>query len=283
MVWDDQEIFKDVINLVLFQIESYRNNRNEKDRIINFFKKFIESFFEQAVEKTCEFDTFTALDVSHLLSENFVKWRLAMPDSPLEEVIGSMKPDHYQDEEEKVPTSEQRKTKTGRNRNQRILSHITGYTGECSRNPNLIFTDELFFEKSISTLDSAFFIPLKTEGRNVLFAPQYFYGLIFYLFCLYGRLCRARSMIQQTILKDFYIEPQSALSFINEFYNQIFLKAVRTHITGIIEIPKYEEFCRHYLGQQAYLLFSIESLTSSVLFNVLGIVSKNTAATLSSR
>jgi hypothetical protein len=169
MLWDDQEIFKDAINLVLFQIESYRNNRTEKDKIITSFKKFVESFFEQTVTKTCEFDYFTASEVSHLISDSFVKWRLIKPDLPLEEVIESMQSEHHQDDEEKALPGEQKRAKAGRNRNQKALSHVIGYTGECSRNPNLTFNDELFYEKTIHTLDCSPFIPLKREGMNVYF------------------------------------------------------------------------------------------------------------------
>eukprot|EP00826_Nyctotherus_ovalis_P030474 TRINITY_DN2432_c0_g2_i2.p2 TRINITY_DN2432_c0_g2~~TRINITY_DN2432_c0_g2_i2.p2 ORF type:complete len:296 (-),score=83.10 TRINITY_DN2432_c0_g2_i2:672-1559(-) len=265
MLWNDQGILRDLVNLVLFQVESYRNNRAEKDRIIGLFRRFAESFFEQPVERTCEFGCFSASEISHLLSDNLVKWRLAKPNVPLEEIIGSMKSEYYQEEEEKMLTSEQRKAKTGRNRNQKLLTHITGYTGECGRNPNLTFNDELFFEKVKPTLNGALFIPLKNPGCNVLYAPQHFYGFVRYLFCLYDRLYRARAMIHQSILQEMYRTPEKASAFINEFYSDIFLKAVRTCINGTIDVTKYEEFCRHYLGQQAYLLFTVENLTSSVL------------------
>lgn len=262
MLWNDQEIFKDIINLILFQIESYRNSRAEKDRIISFFRKFIESFFMQTVEQTCAFDCFSASDISHLLSDNFISCRVAKPNSPLKEVIGAMKTESYQEGEELM--NEQRRIKAGRNRNQKMLTHITGYARESSRNPNLTFNDGLSFMEVEPTINNATFLPRKNPENNVLYAPQHFYGMIRFLFCLYDRIYRARAMINQAILKDLYKTPEKASALIDEFYAEIFLKAVRTYINGVIDVTRYEEFCRHYLGQHAYLLFTVENLTSSV-------------------
>ena len=72
-------------------------------------------------------------------------------------------------------------------------------------------------------------------------------------------------MVYQNVAKELYKFPQKQAEISSECYSTVFLKIIRTYISGSIDTSKYEDLCRHFLGQQAYLLFTIEGVLNSVI------------------
>ena len=120
MVWQDPDAFKDLVDLILYHIEGYRNNRAEKEKISWFFKQLIESFFSEPVDKASELDSYTSAEVHILLSESFNKKRISMPTATIAEVLELTKSEHAQDAEEDKSCEIPKKMKASRNRGTRV-------------------------------------------------------------------------------------------------------------------------------------------------------------------
>lgn len=254
------------MNLILYQIEVYRNSRAEKEKISGFFKKLVENFFVRPVERTCEFDCFTSTDISKLLSDSFSKRRVAMLAAPISATIDAMRLERVPDAEEEKLAEMQRRLKAGRNRGSRAPAHLNSFP-ELSCNPAAAArSGQLEFELVPKSKDDARFVPASGGDRGLLFATQHYYSMFRHMYCLYERLMRAKKMIHKNVGTELG-EGQSVQtvdSVAAECYSAVFLKSVRTFIGGTIDVTKYEEVCQHYLGQQAYLLFTVESLMASV-------------------
>jgi len=265
MVLKDTMIFNDAIQLILYQIDISRNSRVEKDRIINFLKRIVEGFFEEKFETNIENDTFGITEILKLIGDNYAKKRVQMPNASIPEIIDSLnKPDHCVENEEDKLAEMQRKLKTSRSRTSKVSAHPSGIPDLIPNPAN--FSEFPTIEKCKPDIENSMFLPVSDENSNVFYGPQQLYGFIRHIYCLYERLYKARNMISQTVLLELYDNQDKVPAMASEIYSKIFLRVIRSFIAGNVDSPKYEDLCRHYLGQQSYLLFTIETILNSVFF-----------------
>ncbi len=125
-------------------------------------------------------------------------------------------------------------------------------------------------------MEDALFLPIANSERcSVMYGTANFYSFFRHFHCLYERLIKARNFAGKGFDGDLEKKPELAARFasvlgrrVDEFkaerYEQIFTKGLYAYLKGTIDTARYEDFCRHTLGPQAYLLFTMDKLINSV-------------------
>ena len=119
------------------------------------------------------------------------------------------------------------------------------------------------------------FLPKSTNENMVLYGTVNFYSFFRNFHCLYERIIKAMNLAERGLEEQLERNPklQTAYkvlsnekkeSLINERYEQIFIRGLRSALRGDIDSTRYEDFCRYLLGSQSYLMFSIDKLVNSV-------------------
>jgi histone deacetylase complex regulatory component SIN3 len=121
------------------------------------------------------------------------------------------------------------------------------------------------------------FLPSSAELNAVMYGTVNFYSFFRHFHCLYERLIKARVLatkgLEEVIegkieLRNKYanLTEEKKKELQDEQYEEIYIRGLNALIHGNIDTAKYEDFCRHCLGPQAYLMFSLDKLINSVLF-----------------
>jgi histone deacetylase complex regulatory component SIN3 len=286
----------------MYQIMGIHNGQIEKSRMILLLKQIMTAFFcydipnisESGQEALQYFGCFTEEEMKVLCSENFLAKRLENANMKLDDLLKKMHEELLAsgaiDGDEKSYTDIKNKAK-GRTQRPARGQHNkkTEKRGEnCSKVVPLLEFNAVAlipppggYPARISMIsqqynkENSLFLP--KNFCNVIFAPPHFYSFLRHFHCLYERLIKARNIAASCFESDIEKSPELSakvdammnspnkkLELKTERYEQIFLKGLCSLMKGQVDPAKFEDFCRCHLGAQAYLMFTMDKLLSSV-------------------
>eukprot|EP00826_Nyctotherus_ovalis_P063857 TRINITY_DN9363_c0_g5_i2.p1 TRINITY_DN9363_c0_g5~~TRINITY_DN9363_c0_g5_i2.p1 ORF type:complete len:514 (+),score=148.58 TRINITY_DN9363_c0_g5_i2:1419-2960(+) len=286
--FDNGQAFKEAYRFIVEQIVAGSNTQAEKEKARGIVDKIMQEFFKFDTRKVAlsKSEFFTENDMKLFMSENFLQQRLELTNMNFNDAWEAMKSRNMQDSqsndghESKKPKVNRppKGTRGGHNKkvdkkdtvaralgiSDRGLTHL-GYTG-----PPM----EFFMEDNIPKEERQF-LPVPSELNAVMYGSVNFYSFFRHFHCLYERIIKARALAGKGLEEELERRPEllaiyralteeKKLLLQVERYEEIYVKGLKSLLYGAIDIAKYEDFCRHCLGSQGYLMFSIDKLINSV-------------------
>ena len=275
--FDNKEAFEDAYKLVIHQIMNGHNSQSERKKAREIIDILMETFigFEGKELEVDDVEEFNEEDLKTVMMKRFFFKRMDYAELDYTAAwkkikAGEMKSEESENDKEGKKPKPNRQPKPNRGHNKKL---------EAIRIPSLLERGLIkeshngepmeFLLREVTT-DKAMFLPIED---NVLYANCNFYSFFRHFYCLYERLIKARILAGNCIeaevkanIDSKYIELWNKESdkFKKEGYEQIYLKGLYSLLGNSIDTGKYEDLCYHCLGTQAYLLFSIDKLMSSV-------------------
>ncbi len=296
LLFDRRNAFDEAYRLVLDQIVSSHTAQPDQDHTKAFFTRLMEDFFccDCAHIDSAEGEGFTEDDIRVAMSENFLTKRLEHGEMALAETWGKVREevagaDAKGGEESKSADAKKAKPvrlpkttrgghnkkmdKKGDNNGKGVVLFDRGLAKSPVKEPSEPM--ELLHQKG-KKIEDALFLPTATSDHcNVMYGTADFYSFFRHFHCLYERLIKARTFAGKALEADLEKRPELATKFSallgkkrdelkTERYEQVYLKGLYAYLRGNIDAAKYEDFCRHTLGPQGYLLFTMDKLISAV-------------------
>jgi len=285
---DNTLAFTDAYRMIVEQIIGGSGTQSEKEKERSMVDKIMQEFFKFDVKKVTfsKPEAFTENDIKVFMNDNFLEQRLELSDMTFIDAWKTIKSRSMQDiqnnegyENKKAKANRPPKgTRGGHNKkvdkkdnvgrvsgiNDRTLSH-SGHTGPLM---------EFFTEDNIPKAERQL-LPVLSELNAVMYGSVNFYSFFRHFHCLYERVIKARALVAKGLEEELERRPelQSKYSGLteerkqllqSERYEEIYLKGLRSLLHNTIDAAKYEDFCKHCLGSQGYLMFSIDKLINSV-------------------
>eukprot|EP00826_Nyctotherus_ovalis_P041155 TRINITY_DN4112_c0_g4_i1.p1 TRINITY_DN4112_c0_g4~~TRINITY_DN4112_c0_g4_i1.p1 ORF type:complete len:431 (+),score=132.31 TRINITY_DN4112_c0_g4_i1:75-1367(+) len=278
MRFDNVDAFGDAYRVVLHQILNGHASQTEKDKARNMLDSLMENFIELDVKSfsSDDIEEFSEDDIKTLMDENTLLKRMEQLDLDIPAFLEKLKADvmksNGEEKGQKPKAARQSKTNRG-GYNKRMEGAKIPQVLDRGLTHNEHNGLPMEFEReSDQSMESAMFLP---AGKNVFYTNANFYSFFRHFYCLYERLIKAKALSGEEIetqiknktnleakYTEKWKEKKDELKI--EVYKQIYLKGLYSLLSSTIDTAKYEDFCRHYLGTQAYLLFSIDKLINSV-------------------
>ena len=294
--FDDSVAFMETYKFIAEQILIGHNTQSEKNKekalldtiMCQFFKFDVNSVTLDNSEDPSE------LDIKIFMNDNYLKNRLELSEKNFTDSWGEISKIISQEiqnsddkhENKKVKVARPPKgTRGGHNKKAdkkdvpiRPLDIIDrGLANDGHNGPAM-----LFFISDDIVKDDKIFLPSASDFNSVMYATVNFYSFFRHFHCLYERLIKARVLADKGLEEELERKPELKVKYDSlteekkaelkaERYEQMYVKGLNSLLNGNIDTARYEEFCQHCLGKQAYLLFSIDKLINSVLnYNRLG-------------
>jgi paired amphipathic helix protein Sin3a len=274
LLFNDEECFALAISLVLHSISSIANRQQEKDKMMSFLNSVFLHFFEFAID--LEADTLRPTqmdddDIHYMITDEFKKARIEKPHLSYEQILATYK-------KSKEPATEQNANKTQAEPEKvpiRVPKSVTRRREEA----NKLITEskmeddpkQMKIEKQcMGTMESSL-LPVKTPDKKLFYGSQHTYSFLRFFHVLYERLIKVRKLLKDVFLTDalricpnvkLTDEQQAAL--IQESFTGIFISIFCSLMKGKLEATKYEDFCKNYMGQKAYLVFTLDKLVNAI-------------------
>lgn len=112
---------------------------------------------------------------------------------------------------------------------------------------------------------SKMFLPPKSKNNILLYANEYYYVLIRYVFCIYERL---NKLGDSSAGMDFFSQTSENIDGKQNDMTLLknFVTIYKAFLHKKIENSNaYEEYCRDILGNESYFLLNIDKLINSVI------------------
>lgn len=285
---DNNQAFTDAYKMIVEQIVTGGGTQSEKEKERSMVDKIMQEFFKFDVKKVTfnKPEAFTENDVKVFMNENFLQQRLELANMTFGDAWTTIKSRSMQDvqnnegyENKKSKANRPPKgTRGGHNKKidkkdnvgrvlgitDRVLSH-SGHTGPLM---------EFFMKDNIPKAERQF-LPVPSELNAVMYGSANFYSFFRHFHCLYERIIKARALAGKGLEEELERRPELQSKYLSlsdekkqqlqvERYEEIYLKGLRSLLYNAVDAAKYEDFCRHCLGSQGYLMFSTDKLIGYV-------------------
>jgi paired amphipathic helix protein Sin3a len=279
--FDRPKVLTDTYKIILESILMSINSQSEKDRQRGMLDKLMVEFFKFDVKKVVP-DTsepFTEHEIKVLTSDGFFNTRIEQVDLPFDRIWQETQ-DNMQDINSDERTHDLKKikgcrtSKNARGHSKKVDKSAVrgldivdrGLAKSEHKGPEMHFHMENRVDK-----DNARFLPSLVGVNTVMYGTQEFYSFFRHFHCLYERLIKARVLAKKGVEEE--LEKRKNLQLANKRieilgksqYEEVYLRCLKSLLHGSIDTAKYEDSCRHCLGEQAYLMFSIDKLIHTVL------------------
>jgi len=280
--FDEPKAFVDTYKIILEFILMNSNTQHEKDKQREVLDKIMIEFFKFDVKKVVlnTSEPFTENEIKALTSEAFFTTRLEHTDLPFDtlwqqfqENMEDINNDEKTHELKKIKGNRSSKSARGghnkkvdKNAVRRLDIIERGLVNPGHKGPAMHF----YIEDKVSK-DNARFLPSSVGLNAVMYGTQEFYSFFRHFHCLYERLIKARVLgkrgVEEELERRENLQLQDEKNAILERsqYEEVYLRCLKSLLHGTIDTAKYEDFCRHCLGPQAYLMFSIDKLIHTVI------------------
>ena len=254
LLFNDEECFSLSINIIVNCISLINNRQQEKDKMIGFLSKLFEHFFGAHFDIEEFKPTIVEEDDTHIIiTDEFKRSRCTHHNQPFESILNSIK----SGKEDKTERSAPKPLKPCRGvLNTRINNEENGKSKPIN------------IERQVCND----LLPPKTPERKLLFGSQHIYCLLRFFHVLYERLIKIRKLIKDQFISDYSrINPEGQISdemqslLVNETFMGIFISVFTSLVKGRLEVNKFEDFCKNYMGQKAYLVFTLDKLVNSII------------------
>lgn len=233
------------------QLIASNHMQSEKEKLKTEFIKYIEKFFyfnesadnNEKSKQDLPFETYSEEEIKKLSSESFFACRIENAELPFEKVWKS--------------------TEATAQLQPKYINRVRNFIP-----PK---TEEEIGKKSTSR-----FLPRHSwNNSNLMYGGQHFYCFFRLLHCLYERLIKAHSSVEHSMDQELEKKPELLAKFGSQIkerlaylkeerYEKFFLVGLNSYLRNELDASKYEDFCRHFLGAQAYIFFNVDKLINSV-------------------
>lgn len=287
---DDAEAFTDAYKLIVDQILSGCTTQSEKDKAKLILDKIMIEFFKFDAKKVNidKPEPFNENDMKLFMNDGFLQQRLELSNMTFADAWKVIKNQNMQDiqsnegnENKKAKVNRPPKgTRGGHNKKIDKKDNIARTLGISDRgliHSNHTGAPMAFLLEDKMPKAERKFLPTASELNAVMYGSVNFYSFFRHFHCLYERIIKARALAGKGLEEELERRPELQAKYSSlpvqtkdqlqsERYDQVYLKGLQSLLQNTIDVAKYEDFCRHCLGSQGYLMFSIDKLINSVYF-----------------